>query len=191
MGGLRVTLAHYTEWGNERMNEWRKDLYTELNFVGEKTHHLWRYAQNQVQYVHKNLVHSNTVNAHTLPYTDSLRTSWKWKLNIIFSYFGHRCTEAVLHSSCHIHRWWREGRHWAGGVSWSWKQEDVREKHEEPRETGVSTTWPHPIVGSLVIVSFCLMSLADSGHVSGKKEGAGDWKLGRMYEWFAREMKWT
>ena len=55
---------------------------------------------------------------------------------------------------------------------------------------------PHPIVRSgitrLVIVSSCLMSLADSGHVSGKKRGElGTVKSGRMRGWFAREMKWT
>lgn len=61
--------------------------------------------------------------------------------------------------------------------------EDTREgmggvRHYEPSGTGVLTTWPHPIVRSgithPVIVSSSLMSLADSGHVSGEKEGAGN-----------------
>lgn len=59
------------------------------------------------------------------------------------------------------------GGDWGGSV-----------RHYEPTGTGVLTTWPHPIVRSgithPVIVSSSLMSLADSGHVSGGKEGAGN-----------------
>lgn len=56
---------------------------------------------------------------------------------------------------------------------------DMRGKQDETSETGASTTWPHPIVQTgitrLVIVSSCLMSLADSGHVLGEgKGGAGN-----------------
>lgn len=68
-------------------------------------------------------------------------------------------------------------------------------RHYEPTGTGVLTTWPHPIVRSgithPVIVSSSLMSLADSGHVSGEKRELGTVKTLRMQGWFAREMKWT
>lgn len=72
-----------------------------------------------------------------------------------------------------------EGRYWPKWESRSWTQRTRRGgRRDEPSETGASTTWPHPIVRSritrLVIVSSCLMSLADSGHVSGKKRGAGN-----------------
>lgn len=116
----------------------------------------------------------------TLPLTCICR-NWKW--NIIYSNFNTAALRPRHIPAVTVIVYGGRALLAVVGVA-VLDPEDVRGgKRDEPSETGASTTWPHPIVRSgitrPVIVSSCLMSLADSGHVSGKRRESWElWKLG-------------
>lgn len=161
------------EWREIFTLQWQHGLRKNCTFLDWVSHRVR--PQCSEQWVPTHTHRHRHVNSPTPHIACSVCRNWKW--NVIYSNFNTAALRlsyipavAVIVDG---------GRALLAKVGVAvLDPEDMRGKRNEPSGTGASTTWPHPIVWSgitrLVIVSSCLMSLADSGHVSGKR---GSWEL--------------